>query len=379
MRFSRTFSLASVFLCAYLVMALGCVKSTKISPVPKKKQPAAKTSPLSDLSVPSLPEWTDRYADGKRGDVRFFNLTRLMTKFKLTRVQAVELQNQYRDLTRKDAALIGNRGFQQALAAVRASQFESKLDVAGLKAAKFIVVFDLDDTLFDQYRASADCHTHRFTKPDGGEKYVHMVPGWSEVIKRIIALGGKVVIFSANLDDRTIRLLSHVRLDDVPITESELISGIMTNSFLIQQEKTEPPGSLAKPRKGRPVIEPSKDLRFFDENLSKVIIVDDNPLRLFQFRHVRVFKKFPANRYCNANTPVEKSAIEKGLVVVSDEIRWAVEMSDANADISFADAYLPFTTLGQITTNWLVATQGWSLEKARQHVVKHPDLVDKRF
>ena len=112
-------------------------------------------------------------------------------------------------------------------------------------------------------------------------KYIQAVPGWIEAIKKIVALGGKVVLFSANLDDTTLENLEHMKIDDVPLTKNPLISGIMTNSHLIQQEKTEPPGSHMTPRKGRPVIEPSKDLRHFDPSLERVIIVDDNPLRLF--------------------------------------------------------------------------------------------------
>ena len=122
---------------------------------------------------------------------------------------------------------------------------------------------------------------YAYKRDNGKMKYIYMVPGWQKTIKALVALGGKVVIFSANLDDTTLGNLSKIELDGKALTDSPLISGIMTNSHLIQQEKTEPPGSEKKPRKGRPVIEPSKDLRFFDELLSRVIIVDDNPLRLF--------------------------------------------------------------------------------------------------
>jgi hypothetical protein len=351
----------------------GCHQATK----PTSEQPA---DSLSALSVPSLPEWTDRYADGKKGDVRFFNLTRLMNTHELSRLQAVELQNQYRDLTRKDASMTGAKGFEIALAAVRANSLESGLDAKALKQAKFIVVFDLDDTLFDQYYAGGEtCHTHAYQKSDGQMKYVHMAPGWKKVIKKIHALGGKTAIFSANLDDRTITLLSYVKIDDVALTHSPLIAGILTNSHLIQQQKTEPPGSAEKPRKGRPVIEPSKDLRFFDESLSRVVIVDDNPLRLFQFRNTRVFKKFHADEYCKTQDSVYKKAIEGGMGVVESEIEWAVAYMTEHADVGFAQAYLPFTTLGQITMTWLMDTHDWTAEQAKAYIVAHPTVVDKRF
>ena len=115
-----------------------------------------------------------------------------MKNYGLTRVQAVELQNQYRDLTRQNKELYGEKGFEQALAAVKANRFESKLDVAALKAAKFVVVFDLDDTLFDQYYGGGEaCNTQAFKEPDGKMKYVHMVPGWAEILKKIVALDGR--------------------------------------------------------------------------------------------------------------------------------------------------------------------------------------------
>lgn len=366
-------SVRQLCVCAISIVVLtGCQNPIKPTPKPKHE--------LDALSVPSLPEWTDRYADGKKGDVRFFNLTRLMKTYTLSRVQAVELQNQYRDLTRKDATVIGQQGFDLALASVRAKTFESKLNVDALTAAKFVVVFDLDETLFDQYYGGGEtCHTHAYKKSDGEMKYVHMVPGWTAIIKKIHALGGQVAIFSANLDERTIELLSHVNIDDVPLTESPLIAGIMTNSFLIQQEKTEPPGSVDKPRKGRPVIEPSKDMRFFDESLSKVMIVDDNPLRLFQFRNARVFKKFHADTYCKTKDPVYKASVEGGMSAVQREIEWAVARMGKQGEIGFAQAYLPFTPLGQIAMTWLMNTHAWTAEQAQVYIVNNPTVVDGRF
>ena len=43
-------------------------------------------------------------------------------------------------------------------------------------------------------------------------KYIHMVPGWQNAIKSLVALGGKVVIFSANLDDTTLGNLGKIEL-----------------------------------------------------------------------------------------------------------------------------------------------------------------------
>ena len=88
--------------------------------------------PLANVSVPPLPEWTDRYAVYNVGDVRFFNISKLMAGHDLTRLQAVALQNHYRDLSR--AAPDGDRvaQFAEALARVQRGEFESGLDPAAL-------------------------------------------------------------------------------------------------------------------------------------------------------------------------------------------------------------------------------------------------------
>ena len=361
-----------------LIVLFGCAHPQKIKTSSSAATPDI--AELGHLSVPPLPEWTDRYADGKKGDVRFFNITKLMKTYSLTRVQAVELQNQYRDLTRADKNMIGKPGFERALQSVREGHFESKLQLAALDAAKFVVVFDLDETLFDQYYSLGQtCRTHEYKTAAGKTKYVHMAPGWQALLQRIHQLGGAIVLFSANLDDRTRELLSHVSLNDKPLLDHPWISGVLTNSYLIQQEKTEPPGSPDRPRKGRPVIEPSKDLRFFDENMNKVIIVDDNPLRLFQFGHARIFKKFDAQTYCTTQNETEKSAFNLALAQVGDEIEWALTQQSKNKELSFVQAYRPFTVLGQITVNWLMGQNGWNKTQAYDFILRHPKVVDSRF
>ena len=118
--------------CLLVVILLGCQgknDSQKAATPTKKATPVQKKKPgiVDTLSIPSLPEWTDRYAAGKKGDVRFFNLTNMMAKFGISRLQAVELQNHYRDLTRADLTLAGADGLQQALDRVRKGDLESKL------------------------------------------------------------------------------------------------------------------------------------------------------------------------------------------------------------------------------------------------------------
>ena len=345
-----------------------------------KESSSSKTKLIDELTIPSIPEWTDRYADGKKGDVRFFNLTKIMKRFDVDRLGAIEIQNTYRDLTRADIQKAGDLGLQEAVRIVKSGTLESGVDRAALKSARFIVIFDLDETLYDQYYGGGEtCNTHAYKRDNGQMKYIYMVPGWQNAIKSLVALGGKVVIFSANLDDTTLGNLGKIELDGKALTESPLISGIMTNSHLIQQEKTEPPGSEKKPRKGRPVIEPSKDLRFFDESLSRVIIVDDNPLRLFQFKNTRIFKKFHADTYCKTEDTVLKGSYDSAMAVVVAEVKESVAYMDKHPGVDFKTAYLPYTALGQTTLRFLTAGNVRTPAQAMDHIRRNPSVVDKRY
>ena len=153
----------------------------------------------------------------------------------------------------------------------------------------------------------------------------------------------------------------------------------MTNSHLIQQEKTEPPGSVEKPRKGRPVLEPSKDLRHFDPSLERVIIVDDNPLRLFQYRNTRIFKKFHADEYCTTKDADLHTGWNKAMEAVLDEVKSSVNYMKLKPGTTFVQAYLPFTQLGRITMDFLMDAHDWDRARAIDHIRSAPGSVDTRF
>lgn len=336
----------------------------------------AAPDPIADLVVPPLPDWTDRYADGNQGDVRFFNVSETMARYQLTRLQAVELQNQYRDLTRAEPG--GDRAAQlaAALAQVKAGRLESGLDPAKLAAAKLIVVFDLDETLYDQYGAGESCHDLAFDRADGQKKHIQRVPGWSEAFRRIRDLGGLVVIFSANLDEPTHENLRHWQWVGTPLLGHPEIAGVLTNSHLVLQEKREGPGR-ENPRKGQPVVEPSKDLRLLDETLSRVIIVDDNPTRLFQLGNTRVFKKFHAPGWCGGDARL-KSAWQVAMTRVVDEIEESVAYMDQHG-VDFVTAWRPYSVMGQVAAGMLAETHGWSEAEVVAFLRSHPEVIDSRF
>lgn len=326
---------------------------------------------LARMTLPTRPEWMDKYA-GSSPDERFFDIAALMQTHGLDRAMAVELQNHFRDLTRKDPG--GDRGAQyaEALRRAKAGELEDGRDPKRLAAAPFIVVFDLDETLYDQGIAdpavAKTCHDLEVPVEGKEPRLVALTPGWADAIHRIDALGGEVVLFSANVDDVTWANVRAWTLDGVPIHQHPAVAAVMSNSHLVLQPK----------QAGQPVVEPSKDLRIVDPELSRAIIVDDNPLRLFQFRNARVFKKFQADIACVTKDPAAKRAYERALKVVVDEIEESVRYMKAHPGVGFAQAYLPYTTLGQLATQWL-RSSGLGEKKAISYVRAHPDVVDERF
>jgi hypothetical protein len=332
---------------------------------------SAGAAELAAMTLPGRPAWMDKYA-GSSPDERFFDIAALMRTHGLDRAQAVELQNHFRDLTRAEPR--GDRGAQyaEALRRAKAGEFEDRRDVERLANAPFIVVFDLDETLYDQGYDDAAvaraCHDLAIASGDD-TRYIKLTPGWSDAIKKISALGGAVVLFSANVDDRTYANARAWMLDGVPIHEHSLIAGFLTNSHLVLQPK----------QAGSPVVEPSKDLRILDPDLTRAIIVDDNPLRLFQFRNTRVFKKFEADAYCTTKDAAAKQAFDRALAVVVSEIEDSLRYMKAHPGVTFAQAYLPYTTLGQHAVRWLVTGTRRSEAKAIAHLRAHPELADAKL
>jgi len=361
---------------------LGCATGSSL---PRAEAPPAATSitgiasraELDALTIPALPDWVDKYAGPNEEERRFFNISRLMERFQLVRAQAVELQNHYRDLIRSKPAPGPVDAFNTALERVRRGELESRLQPEKLAKARFIVVFDLDETLLSQYypaQVGEGCHDLAVPRKDG-VRYVKLVPGWQQAFARIQELGGAVVLFSANVDTLTLENAAHWKLDGVALTEHPAISGLLTNSHLVMQEKSE---GVTDPRKGNPVREPSKDLRVFDETLRRVIIVDDNPTRLFQMRNARIFKKFEAETFCTTTDPALRRAFEQAMPTVVQELEDSVRYMDAQG-AGFAEAYLPYTSLGQVTVQFLVDSGGFDRARAIEYVRRNPQVVDPRY
>lgn len=336
----------------------------------------AEAAELAAMTLPSRPDWMDKYA-GQAPDERFFDIAALMEAHGLDRARAVELQNHFRDLTRAQPQGDRNAQYAEALRRAKAGTFEDRRELERLAEAPFIVVFDLDDTLYDQSidpAVAMACHdiTYAEQHPDGTkgkERFIKLNPGWADAIRRIHALGGAVVLFTANVDELSQTNVAMWRLDDAPILQHPALAGFLTNSHLVLQPK----------QAGSPVVEPSKDLRIVDPELRRAIIVDDNPLRLFQFRNTRIYKKFDAEAYCTTKDPAAKKAHEQGLKVVVDELEDSLRWMKAHPGTTFVDAYLPYSALGRDAVRWLQRGAGRSEKQAIEHLRRHPELVDAKY
>ncbi len=338
--------------------------------------PPAPTDPLAAVTLPALPDWTDRYASSVAGDVRFFEIEALMRRHQLTRLQAVELQNHYRDLGRAAAPGDPTARFDEALRRVRAGAFESRLDPARLAAAELIVAFDLDETLYDQSLApDTACVDLEAPQPDGSTRRIALAPAWRDALTRLHALGAVIVLFTANLDDLTHANLRAWHLDGTPLPDHPAIAGVLTNSHLVRQSKHEGPGH-ANPRRGHPVTEPSKDLRLLDESLTRVVIVDDNPQRLFQPRNALVPVPWDADRWCAAPAGPARDAAHRALVLATDHIEDALTWARAHGQ-PFVTGLLPFTDPGRRMVDLLV-TSGLPRDAAVAWVRAHPHLAPER-
>lgn len=344
-------------------------------PRPPQPAPIPAVDAVHPMILPALPLWTDKYTDDPAAYGPFFRISELMQAHDLSRLEAVEVQNQVRDLKRADPAGSLQDQFHTALAAVRNGDLESGLRQDDLDSARFIVVFDLDDTLYDQYydrELAQTCHTFQVPRGDR-TSFIQLAPHWAETFDAVRSNGGRIVLFSANLDAPTRDNLAHWMWEDQPVLTHPDIAGVLTNSYLIQQDKAE--GSRKEP-----VPEPSKDLRIFDPTLERVIIVDDNPNRLVQLAHARVTAKFHADAWCDPQVDApHKAALAGVLPTFTAELLDSLTWLDAHPQAVFQQAYLPYTHMGRVALQALMDAHPWTAAEAVAYLRDHPDMVDQRF
>jgi hypothetical protein len=331
---------------------------------------------LAPYTIPPPPEWGDRYAHTDlRSDVRFFRIKKLMTDFGWSRMAAVELQSHYRHLTGQ--GMSRRESWQKAVAEIKAGHMLSGVDLERLRSASFIVVYDLDETLYQAFYKSGGrgpAWRDLAFKSRDHEVYIKLRPGWERAIARVHELGGLVYLFTARSDDVAEAAAAVWSVGDKNIRQR--VDGFLSKSHLVLQEKSD----------GDPIVTPSKDLRIFDESLERVILVDDNPRRVVQHNRQRLIKKFHADPYLEvkngaASSPAATTlaaSFEQTLPMVVSEIEESVGYVRAHPGTSFGRAYAPYTMTGKVALEALLKT-GLSDEKARQYLRDNPTYIDEAF
>ncbi len=338
---------------------------------------------LWDVALMHPPKWVNLFS--YKNHRYAIEIRKLAEMEKMSLRDALEVQNHYYDFVMDRANRTSPEVcFQKALARVKNSKdkYEHVWKQENVDKAKFIIVFDLDDTLFNQYYsigAKGPAYrdivlgekNFRIDKdnPDWHDNYLKFTPGWKEVFKRIRKLGGSVVLFTAKNDYMANKIYKKWMYDEKTHI-SEHIDGFLTKNHL-----TLVPG--IKWNRGKAY--PMKDMELIDPTLTKIIIVDDSPSKTYQSLHVRFLQEYNPDIHLADNTPVEiKKMYENLLKEVGDEIVESVRYMNGNEGVTFNDAYKPYSLQGRVTLDSLIAT-GISRSDALKLIRGNKDIIQNRF
>ena len=255
-----------------------------------------------------MPEW---YSEGfTRGHLNIG----LMIKAGYSRLEAIEIQNTMKDLLEAmpeymalEKASLGDELFLKrdmmvlkalstAIAEVKQKgRIESGFKPEVLQDHEFYVAFDMDETLLTQwYEAGQKGDAYRdlsllpkdfILRPDWvGPDYISLTPGWEKAFLDLVAIPGckGILVFSAKEDAAAHAIVDRLRIQGKPLRS--FLKGVFTRNHLTRESKAE---------------KLSKDLRIIDESLKHVIIIDDNPTRIFasQQDNLREFPKYNPDAY----------------------------------------------------------------------------------
>ncbi|MFN8673433.1 MAG: NIF family HAD-type phosphatase [Candidatus Sericytochromatia bacterium] len=349
---------------------------------------------ISDFILEPMPEWfSERFTEGQL-DIK------LMMKNGFTRLEAVEVQNQMKDILEsnpefmameekgetyrlfknKDTMVL--KALKKAIDSVKNNNyFESgfKKETEELKPWEFYIVFDLDETLLVQWYKSGELGEKYYdikvetddnilrptiTSP----KYISFNPNLEKSLKEIKNIPGckGVIFFSAKLDDPTIQIGETMKIDGK--LAKNFLNGIFTRNYLVREEE---PTKL------------SKDLRIINESLKNVIIVDDNPTRILdkQKSNLREITKYNPEQYLKAKIETKDKKVagyyEKVLPIIVDEIKEAAQYAEKNK-VSFSEAYYPYSMSAQAKLIMLMK-EGLSMKDAIDTIRKDKSLFNPPF
>ncbi len=346
---------------------------------------------ISDYILEPMPSWySERFTRGH------LDISKMM-KNGFTRLEAIEVQNQMKDLLdndkvyqelektpqtynmfkKKDEYII--QALEMAIKSVKEKKFiESGFTPQKLKYNEFYIAFDLDETLLVQWYEAGekgskfyDIKTNvkdNILRPTLlSPTYVSLTPGFEKALKDISKIPGNkgIIFFSAKLDIATHAIVDKMTIDGKPM--KSFIKGLFTRNHLVRDQ--EPPKL-------------SKDLRVIDESLSHVILIDDNPSRIFdkQKKNLREIPKYNPDEYLNSKETNNKEIsnyFEKMLPTITQEIKEAAEYSAKNK-VSFNEAYYPYT-MDASSELLMLMSQGNSNKSAIDKIRKTSKVFEPKF
>jgi len=347
---------------------------------------------LGKYLLEPMPAW---YKEGfSRGHL---NIS-LMLKDGYSRLEAIEIQNQMKDLLDANpdflaaeeaglsTALIQNHdtlvlaALQKAVYRVKNEKvFESGFVPQKLQGHEFYAVFDMDETLLEHWYQSGEKGSKYYDfklstldsilrPPLRSPDYVSMTPGWEKALQEIVKIPGckGVLVFTAKEDQSSLALIDQLKIGGQPFRR--FLKGVFTRNHLVRDSKS---------------VKLSKDLRMIDETLEHVVLVDDNPTRIFpeQQKNLREFPKYNADLYLAAREsgkdPQAKRFFENLLPLVVQELSESVKYSQ-NKKISFASAFYPYSMEASAELITLIS-QGYSVQDARELMRVRPKMFEPEF
>lgn len=294
-----------------------------------------------------LPEVIEKTTDNGFGGF-YLNIEKAMEKYKVSRLEAHEIQNQMRDelfsisgsLSIYNQHAYLDEALKTAIYNVTVlKQFESGFKAKYLRPGSFYLVLDLDETLLTQWYANGLKNTDKRKAHLGtsvrdkvirsvdrktgknlevasiinGPNTVTFRPKLDEFFRQVKKIKGYegFIIFTAKDDEATWDILNRWKQMSPRLFKD--LKGVFTRNYL---------------RYGMDFSKPSKDLRIIDKSLDHVILIDDNESRVVQKNLNYRIPKFNADYFWDIysakqsnNTQDEKWIFESVLDFVASTIK----------------------------------------------------------
>lgn len=340
--------------------------------------------PVHQVNIHDLPEteFTDR-----------LDINRVATDFKLTRFQATEVQAQLIHAFPRGRA--NDLAFLRAIENVKAGFTISGLNEAKIKASKFTVVMDADETLFDQSGKKGyvqGIHTATLLLDGIEPAHISINPGAFSLVDTIREMGGTAVLFSRNRNNLINGIFDNIMVDEKPLRS--FFDGILTNAHMVMNPDTLFDKNESKPTQIQGSVR--KDLSVIRQD--KIMIIDDNPNYVAQKHLLRVVPEYKIDQALNYepffswSKPSSGNSIEYALhhtevtnledllkSMRNEYAQIARELAIITSDLEHFDIRMSaFSLKGQKILKQLMTSKNLSLEEGVDYISLHPEtMTDK--